>query len=85
MSQGSPNPKIWFLGQKVVPVDCLRTDRQTDRMTTVGTLLGFQDVSLQRIIKDRSNYHELRIIGFISALLSATSGMFCQQMTHISR
>ena len=28
MSQGSLNPKIWFLGQKVCPVACLQTHRQ---------------------------------------------------------
>ena len=30
MSQGSLNPKIRFLGQKVWPVACAQTDRQTD-------------------------------------------------------
>ena len=40
MSQGSFNPKIRFLGQKV---------------STVGTLSGFQEVFLQPIIKDRPN------------------------------
>ena len=29
------------------------TDRQTHRVTTVGTLSGFQDFFLQPIIKDR--------------------------------
>ena len=49
MSQGSFNPKIRFLVEKVCPVACLQTDRQTDgqtdRVTTVGTLSGFQDFS----------------------------------------
>ena len=31
MSQGSFNPKIRFLGQKVCPVARVRTDGQTDR------------------------------------------------------
>ena len=33
MSQGSLNPKIRFLGQKVCPVARSRTDGQTDRQT----------------------------------------------------
>ena len=45
MSQGSFNPKIRFLVEKVCPVACLQTDGQTDRVTTVGTLSGFQDFS----------------------------------------
>ena len=55
MSQGSLNPKIRFLGQKMCPVACLHTDGQTDRVTTMGTLSGFQEFFLQPIIKDRSN------------------------------
>ena len=56
MSQGSFNPKIRFLGQKVCPVARGHTDRQTDtKVTTVGTLLGFQKFFLQPIIKDRPN------------------------------
>ena len=39
MSQGSLKPKIRFLGQKVYT----RTHGHTDRVTTVGTLSGFQD------------------------------------------
>ena len=58
MSQGSFDPKIRFLGQKVCPVARSRTDRhthrQTDRVTTEGTLSWFQDFFLQPIIKDRS-------------------------------
>ena len=33
MSQGSFNPKIKFLVEKVCPVACLHTDRRTDRQT----------------------------------------------------
>ena len=55
MSQGSFHPKIRFLSQKVCPVACLHTDKQTHRHTTVGTLSGFQDLFLQPIIKDRAN------------------------------
>ena len=36
-------------------VTCSHTVRQTDRVTTVGTLSGFQDFFLQPIIKDRPN------------------------------
>ena len=58
MSQGSFNPKIRFLGQKVCPVARVRTDGQTDgqtdtKVTTEGTLSGFQEFFLQPIIKDR--------------------------------
>ena len=68
MSQGSFNPKIRFLGQKVYPVARVHTDRHTDRqthrqtdrqthtkVTTEGTLSGFQEFFLQPIIKDRPN------------------------------
>ena len=57
MSQGSFYPKIRFLGQKVCPVARSRTDGQTDRVTTVGTLSWFQDFFLQPIIKNRPNIH----------------------------
>ena len=40
-----------ILGQKVCPVACLQTDTQTDRVSTVGTLSGFQDFFL-------SAYHQ---------------------------
>ena len=43
MSQGSFNLNIRLLGQKVCPVACLHTQRHTDGVTTVGTLLEFQD------------------------------------------
>ena len=60
MSQGSFNPKIRFLGQKVCPVASEQTDRQTDRQTdmkvpSVGSLSGFQEFFLQPIFKDRPN------------------------------
>ena len=58
MAQGSLNPKIRFLGQKMCPVAWLRTDGHTDRVTTVGSLSGFQDFILQPIIKDRPNKHK---------------------------
>ena len=62
MSQGSLNPKIRFLGQKVWPVaraqTHTQTDGQTDRVTTEGTLSGFQDFFLQPIIKDRPNTND---------------------------
>ena len=43
MSQRSLNPKIRFLGQKIWPV--ARSQRRTHRVTTEGTLSGFQDFS----------------------------------------
>ena len=56
MSQGSFNPKIRFLGQKVCPVARGQTDGQTDtKVTTEGTLSVFQEFFLQPIIKDRPN------------------------------
>ena len=56
MSQGSLKPKIRFLGQKVCPAARERTDGQTHmKVTTEGTLSGFQDFFLQHIIKDRPN------------------------------
>ena len=51
-------PKHYVPTSKCVPSSLLthrHTDRQTDRMTTVGTLSGFQDFPLQPIIKDRPN------------------------------
>ena len=56
MSQGSFNPKIRFLGEKVCSVARGQTDEQTDtEVTTVGTLSGFKDFFLQPITKDRPN------------------------------
>ena len=52
MSQGSFNPKIRFLGQKVCSVARLHTDTHKSDM---GTLSGFQEFFLQPIIKDRPN------------------------------
>ena len=58
MSQGSFNPKIRFLGQKMCSVARLKTDKHTHRhakVGTVGTLSRFQELVLQPIIKDRPN------------------------------
>ena len=53
MSQGSLDPKIRFIGQKVCSVARVQTDRHTDRQTdrqtdtkvnTEDTLSGFQDI-----------------------------------------
>ena len=39
MSQGSLDPKIRFIGQKVCSVACVHTDRQTDtKVNTEDTL-----------------------------------------------
>ena len=58
ISQGSLNPQIRFLGQKVWPVARAQTDGQTDgQVTTEGTLSGFQDFFLQPIIKDQPKIH----------------------------
>jgi len=56
MSQGSLNPKIRLLGQKMCYVarERTHTHRQTHtKVTTVGTLSGFHEFFLQPIIKDR--------------------------------
>ena len=56
MSQGSLNPKIRFLDQKMCSLARGQTDGQTDtKVTTEGTLSGFQEFFLQPIIKDRPN------------------------------
>ena len=56
MSQGSFKPKIRFLSQKVSSVARGQMDRQTDtKVTTEGTLSGFQEFFLQPKIKDRPN------------------------------
>ena len=58
MSQGSLNPKIRFLGQKMCSVARRQTHRQTDthtKVTIVGTLSGFQEFFFQPFIKDRTN------------------------------
>ena len=54
MSQGSLNPKIRCLAQKLWSVARVQRDRQTDtKVTTVGTFSGFQEFFLQPSIKDR--------------------------------
>ena len=46
-------PKIRFLGQKMCSVARERTDRQMHtKVTTVGTLSGFQEFFLPSIIKE---------------------------------
>ena len=52
---------IRFLGQKVCPVARVRIDGQTDtKVTTEGTLSGFQEFFIQPIIKDRPNINVLK-------------------------
>ena len=83
MSQGSLNPKIWFLGQKVCPVSCLHTDGHTDRVTTVGTLSGFQDFFLQPIINDRPNTRKSSLIYYCVYVHPGTIDRFrCRKNTH---
>ena len=54
MSQGSLNPKIWFLGQKVYPV--VQTDRRyTNTRLLWAPFQRFRIFFLQPIIKDRPN------------------------------
>ena len=61
MSQGSFNTKISFLGKKCALQTVYgHTDTQTDRVTTEGTLSGFQGFRIFflqpiTIIKDRPN------------------------------
>ena len=65
ISHGSLNPKVRFLGQKVCAVARGHTDTQThSKVTTVDTLSGFQDFSLQPIIKDRPNINNPSIFYF---------------------
>ena len=59
MSQGSLNPKIRFLGQKVCSVACVHTHTLKERHTntkvnTEDTLSGFQEFFLQPFIKNCS-------------------------------
>ena len=59
-SQGSLDPKIRFLAQKIWSVARVQTDRQTHthrdtKLNTKDTLSGFQEFFLQPIIKDWSN------------------------------
>ena len=62
MSQGSLNPKIRFLGQKMWPVARGQTHRQTDtKVTTVGTLSGFQEFFLQPTTKDQPNNNNILV------------------------
>ena len=54
--QGSLNPKIRFLGQKVFSVAHVQTHRQKDTKVNIeDTLSGFQEFFLQSFIKDRYN------------------------------
>ena len=54
MSQGSLDPKIRFLGQKVCSVAHMQTQTDT-KVNTEDTLSGFQEFFFQPIIKDQSN------------------------------
>ena len=54
MSQGSLNPKIRFLGQKVCSVAPVQTHRHTDTKPITGDPFKFQEFFLQPI-KERSD------------------------------
>jgi hypothetical protein len=57
MSQGSLDPKIWFLGQKVCSVARVQTDTQTDGQT--DTKVNKHNAELQRtapIPKDKGPF-----------------------------
>ena len=56
LSQGSFNQKIGFLAQNMLSVARVQRHIDTDtKVTTVGTLSGFNEFFLQPIIKDRPN------------------------------
>ena len=73
MYQGSLDPKIRFVGQKVCSVARVQTHRHSDIQTdknvnTEDTLSGFQEFFLQLIIKDRSNMYGNIIFKLIDVL-----------------
>ena len=72
MSQGSLNPKIRFLGQKVCPVTRGHTTQTDTKVTTVGTLSWFQEFFLQPAIKDRPNnmYMSIQLFIFTQWIMS---------------
>ena len=74
MSQGSLNPKIRFLGQKMCSVARLQTDTHT-KVATVGTLSGFQEFFLQPIINDRPN-NKIYVISILSTIIIWTIDMY---------
>ena len=55
IAQGSFNPKIRFLGQKVCPAARERTNRQTRNSLLWGPFQGLRIFFLQSITKDRPN------------------------------
>ena len=56
MSQGSLDPKIRFLGQRMCSVARVQTETHTyTKVNTEETLSGLQEFFLQPIINDRSN------------------------------
>ena len=91
MSQGPLNQKIRFLGQKMCPVGCSHTDTRThrhtdghtDRVTTVGSLSGFQDFFLRPIINDRPNTRKSSLIYYCVYVHPGTIDRFrCRKNTH---
>ena len=63
MSQGSFYPNIRFLDQKLCLVARSRTDTQTDRATTEGTVSGFLYFSLQSIVYHQgSGNHKIQLL-----------------------
>ena len=75
MSQGSLDPKIRFLGQKVCSVARSQTDRQTDtKVNTEDTLSGFQEFFILPIIKDRSKKKLVQVMILVRLRVLASDG-----------
>ena len=67
------------------------TDGQTDRVTTEGTLSGFQDFFLQPIIKDLPNntdiqtqINKVKVQDFSMGIFVVQHTLGCVDVTHIS-
>ena len=65
----------WFLGPKVWPVVRSQTDGHTHRMTTGGTLSGFQDCFLQPIIKDWPDHSDTMHVYSVQFKLNHTNSV----------
>ena len=85
MSQGSLNPKIRLLSQKVCPVSCLHTDTHTDRQNDYcGHPFRVSGFFLQPIIKDRPNdliFVSIPILEFLHSPIKYSS-IVSEKYTH---